>query len=1455
MTYLLKLLKGELLELASELGIPAEQSHTKVEIKDLIVGQEDYDEESVQVLIDSMKLEKAEREKAERDRLERQERQQIREFELEKLRLTNAVETVSLTSSNAGNNEEIRRVNLKDLVPKFDMKNSDVTLFFEIFERQAKKEKVSEDRWVSQLIPLLPMEITELIVKESPEKGDDYQHIKALLLKRFQLSPVALRDRFEGHQRRAGTLWADLVFELRTYLDNWLKGVDVIDFEGLKELMIAEQIKKRAPIEVINHYLDEWDTFKDAAILAGKLDHYEAVRKSHKKLIIPKVWERKPFDKNKFDTQVKKGKFEVSQKKDSGKREEELKHSQATRERQYERRREIICYNCQKPGHIKPSCPLLRNRGSESLANLEDGKLINECFKPYMSKLVINGRERECLRDTGSSIDVCARSWVEEGDLLGEYVWLKQPLDEDFRCLPLAKIKIKGEKGEFFTKAAIKPDNLDNGVYLLGNRTAALMVENERGLSLINAVVTRSESRRNRKETENKTLEKNLGADSTSDENNETIEESAIELPDIREEEKSILAKISGEEFQVAQRECPELKAIWEKANSEDQKEFQVVKGKLVRMTESKRGEKITQLCIPLKFREEIKSLCHDEVGGHLGATKTKDRVLRQFFWPNVYKDLEEYVKTCDACQRVGKPQDKVKAPLKLVPIISEVFSKINIDAVGPLPLSSKNNRYLITSICLASKYPDAVPVENITSTNVINALLSIFSRTGFPRQVQSDLGKSFTSELTTEFFDRFSIKVTHSSICHPQSNCVERVHRTIKRIIKVLCIESGVDWEEILSSALFALRTVTHESTGFSPSELVMGKNLRTPQTLVFENWLGEEGSETTVVEYVLNLLNRLKRCQDLALEKMQECQVKQKLWYDRNAVTRNFEVGDQVMVLATSKQNRLDVNWIGPGTITSKISPTNYVIDVPCRRDKATIYHVNMMKPYHKRPETVNLVIEEVSEEIELDAEIPYPEKDHTHFDFLEIVRNSDLEAKLTVEQIERLRGVLEKRREVFSSNPGTTHLMEMDIELITDKPIRARPYRMSPRQIGILREEIKRLLELGVIEIGQSEYTSPIILVECPGKDPRPCIDYRKINEVTRTEFFPLPHIEELVERVSAAPYVTVMDLTKGYYQIPLTKRAQKYAAFVTPFGTYVPKKMMFGLVCAPYYFCKLMAQVLEGLQDFAVPYIDDIAVFSSTWEDHERHLGIVLDRLKGAKLTVKLAKCKFAQNCVRFLGHEIGSGTRSPSEIKIQAIKDFPRPSTKTNVRAFLGLVGYYAHYIPKYSTIAAPLTDTLKGKVKKEKIVWNEECEKSFIALKEKLISKPILYAPDYSKEFVLQADASDTGVGIVLSQKIGGEEHPILYLSKKFTRAEKNYSTIERELAAIIYGLRKLHHYLDGQRFLIETDHDPLTYLEKMKNKNARLQRWALSLQQYNFEIGHKPGKLHGNADGLSRMN
>ncbi|GFX43409.1 retrovirus-related Pol polyprotein from transposon 297 [Trichonephila clavipes] len=427
------------------------------------------------------------------------------------------------------------------------------------------------------------------------------------------------------------------------------------------------------------------------------------------------------------------------------------------------------------------------------------------------------------------------------------------------------------------------------------------------------------------------------------------------------------------------------------------------------------------------------------------------------------------------------------------------------------------------------------------------------------------------------------------------------------------------------------------------------------------------------------------------------------------------------------------------------------------------------------------------------ELEENFPCIDSNPNIFDFDEITKHSQLGNQLNVQQIEKLKEIICRYSKIFSNEPGKTHLVEHDIQLINDVPIRTKPYRMSARQTDLLQEEIRKMLKYQVIEIGESDYASPMLLVETHGKYPKPCIDYRKLNEVIRTQFYPLPNIEHRIETVAAAKYITLLDLTKGYWQIPLTPKAQRLAAFTTSFGTYRPLRMPFGLKNAPYYFSRFMAELLQGCEKFAPPYLDDVAIFSENWDDHLSQIDKVLERIRDTRLTIKPAKCKFAQDSVKYLGHVVGLGKRSPAQLKVQTILDFPVPRTKTQVRAFLRIAGYYRQYIPMFPSSAAPLTELLKGKSKKGYINWTSECQESFVKLKEKLSTNPVLYAPDLKRQFILQTDASDTGIGIVLAQRNDrGEEHLILYLSKKFSDAEKVYCTTEKECAAIVYAVKNL---------------------------------------------------------------
>lgn len=1469
MAFLCKAKKCDLFEIAEELGEEVSEDLKVIELKRKIVDSENYEEEFVKNLCESTVNARIERENLEKEMRDREyellKQEKDREFELEKKRLEleclKAKQGIDSNSSTSVIDTTFSQ-NFQKLMPKFNSKTDDISLFLEIFERQVKVLKIPSDRWVSYLIGTLPIEINNLIARESEEETKEYPFVKSLLLSRFKLSAEKFRQLLVKTQKSPETTWHDFYHELCTYQDGWLTSLKIETFQDLKDLMLVDQIKRRAPIEFKEHFIDEWASIKSPKELVTKIEEFEDARKT-----IPA--KSKPVDSksktiNKYNRNINFSDYKNKDKvhKNFHSQKNEMRNTAYRPENSFDHKKKFRCYECGSFDHLRPQCPNLKIPKSE--AYRIERKSEKSLLDPYTFEGKINGFTMPILRDTGATVDVVSQKYVSSDRMTGEHVWVKHIFDDHMTCLPVATIDVDCDLGTITTKAVVIRNNLDQGRYLLGNETAALLQEvggnYGSNMGTINAVITRSQNKEIR--DQECIVEKKLD---TEEENHEIkdCEEIALQdndvLPQLEEKNSPLdVIKMDSPTFIEEQKKCKELMPLFELVKKEDsQTDFNIINGVLVKQKVNKLGSEKNLIVVPKTLREQVKRISHEDTSCHLGINKTKNNLVRHFYWPNCYKDIENYVKSCDACQRVGKPFDKKKAPLMTVPVISEVFSKINVDACGPLPTSTQGNKYLLTAICLSSKYPDAIPVPNLTSKTVVEALLLIFSRMGFPKVIQTDQGKYFTSVLTEEFLERFGIKIVRSSVYHPQSNPVERFHRSIKRILKVLCIEAAPNWETQIPMALFALRTVTHESTGFSPAELVYGNNLRTPNALLYDKWLEPPEEENSVVQYVFELINRLKQSQELAKEKMEETRDKRKKWYDRTAVKREFQEGDTVLVLAVNRPHKLAPQWKGPGRIEKKLSETNYVVSFEGKQDQNKVYHINMLKLYCKRPELINIVdlAQNESLDSEIDPDFPYMLADPNVYDFNEIVEANMLNERLTEQQIGQLQKVLAKYRGIFSNIPGKTHLVEHDIELISDKKIQQKPYRMTNRQNELLKAEIEKMLKYEIIEPGDSDYISPMILVETPGREPRPCIDYRKLNEITQTQFYPIPNIEQRVETVAAANFITLFDLTKGYWQIPLSRRAQKIAAFATIFGTYRPLRMPFGLKNAPYHFSKMISEILNGCESFAIPYLDDIAIFSLTWDEHIKHLQVILERIKNANLTIKPSKCKFVQEEVKYLGHVVGKGKRSPAELKVKAIQNFPTPTCKTEIRAFLGLAGYYRRYIPMFSVITAPLTELLKGKNKKGKIIWNDECTQAFNRLKAKLANKPVLHAPDFEKPFILQTDSSDLGYGIILAQNDKeGKEHPVLYMSKKFTSAERKYSTTEKECAAILYGIKKLKGYIDGQtEFCIQTDHNPLVWLNKNAGNNPRLLRWSLALQSYNYTVVHKRGRDNSNVDCLSR--
>ena len=393
---------------------------------------------------------------------------------------------------------------------------------------------------------------------------------------------------------------------------------------------------------------------------------------------------------------------------------------------------------------------------------------------------------------------------------------------------------------------------------------------------------------------------------------------------------------------------------------------------------------------------------------------------------------------------------------------------------------------------------------------------------------------------------------------------------------------------------------------------------------------------------------------------------------------------------------------------------------------------------------------------------------------------------------------------------------------------------------------------MLDLGVIELSQSNWSSPIVLIPKPDGSQRFCIDYRKVNAVTVPDSHPIPRIEDCIDRVGRAKYVTKIDLLKGYWQVPLSDRAKEIAAFVTPDGIYQPTMMSFGLRNAPASFQRLMNRVIAGL-DNTVAYIDDILVYSDTWSSHVRQLRALFDRLAAANLVVNLKKSEFAKATVTYLGHVVGQGKVLPHHAKVEAIVNFPVPTNKKEILRFLGMSGFYRKFCQNYSTVVAPLTNLLRKDVK---FVWTQKCQEAFDKLKAVLISEPVLVAPDFQKQFKIAVDASDIGCGAVLLQEDqSGIDRPVSYFSRKLNKHQRVYSTIEKELLSLVLALQHFEVYVTSGsgKIIIYTDHNPLVFLDKFKTKSQRLFRWSLLIQPYSLEVTHIAGRANVIADALSR--
>ena len=461
----------------------------------------------------------------------------------------------------------------------------------------------------------------------------------------------------------------------------------------------------------------------------------------------------------------------------------------------------------------------------------------------------------------------------------------------------------------------------------------------------------------------------------------------------------------------------------------------------------------------------------------------------------------------------------------------------------------------------------------------------------------------------------------------------------------------------------------------------------------------------------------------------------------------------------------------------------------------------------------------------------------------------------ASLTSEQQEDLHKLLEEYQDVFSKQGdpiSSTSMVEHEIHT-TGRPIKQPFRRQNPIIREIEQQQVKEMLRDGVIRPSSSPWASPVVMVKKKDGSMRFCVDFRQMNDATIKDAHPLPRIDDTLESLYGAQYFTTLDLKSGYWQVPITEEDKEKTAFRTSSGQlYEFNQLPFGLCNTPATFSRLMDRTLAGLAwNICLYYLDDIIVFSATWAEHLQRLKAVFERLRRANLKLGAKKCTLAAREVSFLGYKVTPDGLEPEPRLMEAISKLPPPINVAEVRSFLGLVGYYRRFVEKFFDKAAPLNALLR---REQAWKWTEDCQEAFETLKGEIAARPVSAYPDFSKPFRLYTDASNIGLGAILAQKQQGKEKIICCASRTLNNAESNYSTTKKECLAVVWGVQVFRPFLVATHFEILTDHYALQWLRSMKSTSAILHRWAAALEDYRFMILHRPGKLQGHVDALSRL-
>jgi len=570
--------------------------------------------------------------------------------------------------------------------------------------------------------------------------------------------------------------------------------------------------------------------------------------------------------------------------------------------------------------------------------------------------------------------------------------------------------------------------------------------------------------------------------------------------------------------------------------------------------------------------------------------------------------------------------------------------------------------------------------------------------------------------------------------------------------------------------------------------------------------------------------------------------------------------EPRQQVAVPARSTVSNLSMsesnNWLmetkqlRPGVLVARTL-------LPDRHRDIAVRVVNTTSEPQKLPRDTylgNLQAVEVCDQPEVcDSSTPQDNPTLEEVDSVSEMMQS-LPDELSEEQRETVSALLHEYEDVFSKGEfdvGCTRLIEHHIETGQHRPVRQALRRHPVAYLDAIDEHVDQLRQRDMVEPSGGPWCSNIVVVRRKDGRLRLCVDYRCLNARTYYDSYPLPNIEATLDALGGSSWFCTLDLRSGYHNVVIAEEDRDKTQFITRRGTFRWKRMPFGLSTAPGTFQRLMDLVMCGLSyESVLVYLDDLIIMASSFEQLVERFAVVLDRLRAANLKLNCRKCNLFQRKVSFLGHVVSESGIEVQPEKTEVVRNWPVPKSLTELRSFLGLASYYRRFLEGFSIIAAPLYSLMR---KGQHFRWGEDQQQAFDELKKRLTTAPVLASPRSSGTYYLDTDASEFGLGIVLSQEQEGLERVLAYASRSLNPAERNYSITRKELLAVIFGLKRFRQYLIGREFVIRTDHSALQWLRRTPEPIAQAGRWLAIMEEFNFVVQHRAGSKHQNADALSR--